>query len=145
MNLIETRAQGTLMRGIIAFLTAPIPAAIVQAVVVAIWPKPERGGVFEHPSSMFLVLCLIFYVLQALLGVPLAAVIGRQRRPTPTSYALGGIAITSPILLIVGWTFIQQNLSTYQAIYNVMYFTAAGASIGMIAWFFRRPGHNSPV
>ena len=133
------------MRRIFTFLTAPIPAAIVQAVVVAIWPKPERGGVFEHPASMFIALCLIFYVLQAVLGVPVAAVIRWKRRTTLATYAWGGIAITSPILLIVGWQFIRQDLSAYQAIYNLMYFTAAGASIGLVTWLFLRPRRDDPI
>lgn len=60
---------GHMLRSIGAFVVAPFPAALFQAIVVAIWPK-QGQGVFENPPSMFVALCLYFYIFGLLLGLP---------------------------------------------------------------------------
>ncbi len=46
-----------MLRTLGAFFVAPFPVALVQSVVVGLWPKPGQG-IFANPASMFVAVCL---------------------------------------------------------------------------------------
>lgn len=94
---------------------------------------------------MLVAMCIIFYVLQILVGIPVAVTLSKRNYTNLKSYALSGSAMTFPILLIVAWTFARQGLSAYAACYNVIYFMASGASIGAVFWLLRKPGRSKSI
>lgn len=94
---------------------------------------------------MLVAMCIIFYLLQILVGIPVAVALKKRNCTNLKSYALSGLAMTFPILLIVAWTFVKQGLSAYAACYNVLYFMASGASIGAVFWLLRKPGSSKSI
>lgn len=131
----QASKKGRQMRSIFGFLLAPFPTATVTAITVAVWPKLDRGGVFAHPESMFILICLVFYMLQAVFGT-IGVIILRQRMiVSPRSYiGLGVLAITLPVSLIVLWGAIHKSLSAYAVFYDLLLFAVGGAGAGLIFW-----------
>lgn len=122
----------TIARSALAVFLAPFPAACFQATVVAIWPK-EGMGVFEHPSSMFVVIYLTFYAIGLVIGAPLFWLL-RKRRPFSLSHyaLLGGVTILLPISVALIAMGTQGHLSTYMAVYNIAFFAFGGAAAGSV-------------
>jgi hypothetical protein len=75
-------------RTLSAFLIAPFPVALIQSAVVGLWPKAGEG-VFEHPVSMFVAICLYFYVVGMVLGLPAWLVMRRRSATLRTHVAIG--------------------------------------------------------
>ncbi len=89
-------------RVVLGFLAAPLPAAFFQATVVGIWPKIGKG-VFEHPASMFVVVCLYFYLVELLLALPLYLWLRKRTRQYPVAYGLvGALLVLTPVAIGVG-------------------------------------------
>ena len=122
-------------RLILAFLLAPFPVAIFQAIVVGIWPKPGQG-VFDHPPSMFVAMLLYFYLAGAVLGT-LLALLGRVRsHPTATRYSLVGLfAGGLPVAVALASLASRGQFTAYTAMYDMMLFAGGGA---ITALTFRR-------
>ena len=124
-----------------AFVVAPFPVALLQSVAVGVWPKPG-SGVFEHPASMFVVMCLYFYAVGLLLGVP-GWLLVRRRSPGLKAYALLGLA--DALLPAAAGLAVAASLgevSAYIVVYNIMLFGLGGAAAGALFWRFvvrRRP------
>jgi hypothetical protein len=123
-----------------AFLLAPVPAALIQSVVVAIWPK-KGMGVFAHPASTFVAMCLLFYVFEIVLALPVYLAL-RKRLPLGVlAYAVAGALVTLvPIsvgLLIVA---ARGHLSAYELIYNVGFFGFGGVLAGIVFGRVTMPG-----
>lgn len=121
-----------------AILVAPFPVALVQSVVVGIWPKPGRG-VFENPPSMFLALCLYFYLAAMLLGGP-AWLILRKRLPAgPRPYAIMGAVIGfAPVGTGLALMSFQGRPPTlYLLMYDLLLLGVGGAVAGLVFWWIR--------
>jgi len=118
----------------VAFLLAPLPAAFIQSVVVAVWPK-KGMGVFEHPASMFVAMCLLFYVFELVLALPLYLAVRKRPRRGILSYGVAGaVIILLPIvvgLVVVG---MRGQLSAYELIYNLVLFGLGGFLAGALFW-----------
>ncbi|WBY09225.1 hypothetical protein PIB19_07775 [Sphingomonas sp. 7/4-4] len=128
-----------------AFLLAPIPAAFFQATVVAIWPK-EGTGLYEHPLSMFVAICLVFYTFGLLLGLPLLWFLKERRMPSLRGYALGGAIITLlPTAVHLGWIAFLGGLTPYIAIYHIAFFGVGGAAAGAIFYVIAQRGSRRKV
>ena len=48
-----------MLRFILAFLLAPFPAALLQAILVALWPISDAIGIYRHPLSWFAATCIV--------------------------------------------------------------------------------------
>lgn len=129
-------------RRLLAFLVAPYPAALIQSLVVAAWPKPGKG-VFEHPASMFVAICLLFYFFGLILGIPLHFAALKRRSPTLGAYCLAGMAIVLvPVLLALGWTAAKGQVSAWILTYNIAFFAIGGLLAGALFWRVARPGQD---
>lgn len=134
------------MRRFRSFMVAPFPAALIQAIVVGIWPKPGTG-VFEHPASMFVVVCLYFYLFGLLLGTPASMLLKKRYPQGPTAYSLAGlVAGLLPVGLVLAWSAGQEWASTYIVVYNLLFFGLGGMSAGWLYWkLYDRKPDNQPL
>ena len=123
-------------RVLTAFLVAPFPAAAIQSVVVAIWPKPGMG-VFEHPASMFVAICLLFYLVEVVLALPLYLATRRRDPQSMVGYGLTGMALVLiPIVLALAAAGAGSGLSAYALIFNLAFFALGGFLAGVVFWRF---------
>lgn len=121
-------------RILLAFLVAPFPAAFIQSVVVALWPK-EGMGVFEHPLSMFVAICLLFYLIEIVLALPLYLAVRKRGPHTMISYAVSGTVLALlPIIIALGVSVASGELSTYAVAYNLAFFALGGSLAGVVFW-----------
>jgi hypothetical protein len=130
---------GMTLRKIFAFLVAPLPAALIQSIVVAIWPK-EGQGVFEHPASMFVAMCLLLYMFNIVLGMPAYLALRKKGLTSARAYSLAGmIVVFVPIACALGVVAMRQQGSLYVFVYNIVLFILAGLSSGFVFWAVSRP------
>jgi hypothetical protein len=121
-------------RIVLGFLVAPFPAAIIQSVVVAMWPK-EGMGVFEHPLSMFVAMCLLFYLIELVLGLPLYFAVRKRLPRKMSTYALAGaLMVLLPIIAGLVASFTRGELSSYAVAYNLAFFALGGFLAGALFW-----------
>ena len=122
------------MRRLWAFLMAPFPAALIQAIVVGVWPKAGKG-VFEHPASMFVVVCLYFYLFGLLLGLPVSILLKKRSLQDSKAYLLAGlVAGLLPVAVALAWSAGHDWASTYIVTYNLLFFGLGGVSAGWLYW-----------
>ena len=122
----------------VAFLLAPFPAAFIQSLVVAVWPK-KGMGVFEHPASMFVVMCLFFYILELALALPLYLATGKRLPGGAVSYGIAGaVIILLPIVAGLGVLAARGHLTGYELIYNLGLFGLGGFLAGVVFWRLTR-------
>jgi len=108
---------------------------MIQAIFVALWPKIDRGGVFAHPAAMFVLICLLFYMLQATIGAGCIMFMRRRILISLRSYVFAGlIAMALPVTFVVLLAASRGQLSPYATIYNVAFFTLGGALAGLVFW-----------
>jgi hypothetical protein len=133
-----------MLRVVLAFLIAPLPAAFIQSAVVALWPK-NGMGVFQHPLSMFFAICLLFYAFGLILGIPLLLLAGKRNVRSLGGYALGGLTtILLPIALALGVTILRGTATAYLLGYALTYFAVGGALAGATFWLVARPDRSRP-
>jgi uncharacterized membrane protein len=126
-----------------AFLASALPGALIQAIIVAAWPKPGKG-IFAHPASMFVAACLAIYVFEILFGAPALLLLRRAGRGDLRSHALAGLgAILIPVLLALVWSSRVTRMSLYVWLYDLTYSSVAGLLAGMVFWCIARPDRRS--
>jgi hypothetical protein len=124
-----------MLRKIGGFLLAPFPAGLFQSIVVALWHKPGRG-VFEHPLSMFAVICLYFWLFSLLLGLPAWAIVRKHRSVTLGTFLLIGLLVgLVPICVPLAVLVARSQASAYIVAYNVLLFALGGMTAGALYWF----------
>lgn len=134
-----------MLRYAAAFLASAVPGAAIQAVVVALWPKPGMG-IFAHPASMFVAVCLIIYAFEAVFGGPALLLLRRHERIDPKAYALAGLGtIMVPVLLTLVWATTVAPVSLYAYLYNLLYFSVTGLLAGTVFWCIARPDRRAPL
>jgi glucose dehydrogenase len=122
-----------MLRTLAAFFIAPFPVALFQAAVVTLWPK-AGGGVFAHPVSMFAAVCLYFYIVGLLLGLP-AWLFIRRRSAALRAYAmLGLVTALIPVAAALVATAISGRGSAYIILYNLTLFGVGGMLAGALFW-----------
>lgn len=134
-----------MFRSALAFLVSPFPAALVQSIVVASWPK-KGMGVFENPPSMFVAVCIYFYFFGLLIGAP-ASMVMRRRKPVDLrAYAIIGLIVgLLPVCAALGWMIIRTGASTYVVAYNLLFFGLGGMAAGLCFWMIvRRSRQKAP-
>lgn len=125
-----------MFRSFAVLIIAPFPVALVQAMVVSLWPKIGRGGVFEHPSSMFVAMNLYFYIFGLLFGFPAWLVLRRRSASLIALALLGAFVGLAPIGLALVVTALRGQASLYVVIYNLMLFGLGGVVAGAVFWRF---------
>lgn len=130
--------EGRLPRTLGAAIVAPFPAALFQAVVVGIWPKLGQG-IHENPSSMFVAICLYFYVSGLIIGVPTWFAWRKRDQLRARSFAILGAAIGLAPMGIVNWVLAFQNVpdATYVIVYTTTLFGIGGLVAGLLFWRLR--------
>lgn len=132
-----------MLRTILTFLAAPVPGALIQSAVVALWPKPGMG-VFHHPMSMFVAICLFVYAFALIFGVPAGILLHRRGYVGLRAYALAGTGVVlTPVFLALLWTIWRGSVSLSVAAYNLGYFGLTGLLAGAIFWAIVRPDRSA--
>lgn len=129
-------------RLILAFLLAPFPAALMQAILVALWPLRGGPAIYQHPASMFASMCLLDYALGLVLGVPLYLALRRRSANRLRFYALAGMLIgLVPMAL---WLLAVSRLPTpvgadVRAAEAALRLAIGGLLTGATFWLLARP------
>lgn len=132
-----------MLRTMLAFLAAPVPGALIQSAAVALRPKPGMG-VFDHPLSMFVAICLFVYAAGLALGLPAGMVLQRRELTGLRAHALAGTGVVlTPVLLALLWTIWRGSVSLYVAAYNLGYFGLTGLLAGAVFWAIARPDRRA--
>jgi hypothetical protein len=133
------------MRFFLAFLLAPFPAALIQAVIVAIWPGPGPG-VYQHPASMFAAICLLLYVLALVLGVPTFLVLRRRDPVSLRTHAFTGtLMVLIPTALLMGFGLATERIPARLAGTTVLQLTFLGLLSGVTFWLILRPDRRAAL
>lgn len=122
-----------MVRSLAAFFIAPFPVALFQGAVVALWPK-AAAGIFAHPASMFVAVCLYFYIVGVLLGLPGWLFIRRRSAALGTYAMLGLVAALLPVAAALVAVAISGRGSAYIFIYDLALFGIGGMLAGALFW-----------
>ena len=134
-----------MLRNIYAFILAPFPAAWLEAIEVAIWPRPGQG-VFEHPASMFVTICLSFYGFGLVFGIPSLLWLRRQSPGSLRAYAFAGaLAALIGIGLLAGWVVANGQAFTLGAVFGMLKFALLGLLTGTVYWLIARPDRRAAI
>jgi len=132
-----------MLRFVLAFLLAPLPAALLHAILVALWPRPGLG-IYQHPVSMFATMCLFHYALGLLLGLPLYLALRRRIANRLRAYALGGLLIVLvPMAIGIGWSLAHVRVPFWSAAYSFLRFGTGGLLTGAAFWLVLRPDRRA--
>ncbi|QQN64341.1 hypothetical protein JIR23_00500 [Bradyrhizobium diazoefficiens] len=120
------------MRIIVAFLVAPILPALPPTWFLHA-NDPNRMAI-----SGFIVVCGLFYLLQAVIGIPAYIFAGSKRRYVWFYLLLGllGMAVSSIAVTVV---FSTGKNGITEALLTAAYLGGLGAGIGLIFWLIARP------
>ncbi|WEK41718.1 MAG: hypothetical protein P0Y64_09825 [Candidatus Sphingomonas colombiensis] len=99
-------------------------------------------GIFEHPSSMFVALCLIFYFFGLMVGAPLWLLVIRRQLATWPRYAFYGSVVTAPLVVSCIWVGFHGKLALFAIVYDTLLFGVGGAVAGATYWLVRRPDQS---
>jgi hypothetical protein len=126
------------MRTVAAFLVAPLLPAFAPA-----WSLhanyPNRTAI-----SAFIFICILFYLLQAVIGIP-AYVLARAKRRHVWFYLLLGSFGMPVAFITVIVVFPTTKISIAETLLQVIYFGALGAGIGLMFWLIARPDKSAAL
>lgn len=84
---------------------------------------------------MFVLMCLLFYVLQATTGAAGAIYLRRRGLVSLAHWVWTGlITLALPFDLVVLWGASDSQPSLWAIVYNIALFTAGGAVAGLVFW-----------
>ena len=126
------------MRTVVAFLVAPLLPALAPAWFLHA-NYPNRTAI-----SGFIVVCGLFYLLQAVVGIPAYFLARTKRRYIWFYLLLGffGMAVASVAVTVV---FSTTNTSIAETLLQVTYFGALGGGIGLMFWLIARPDKSAAI
>jgi hypothetical protein len=122
-----------MVRAVFAFIVAPFPIALTQAIVVALWPKVGKG-VFEHPSSMFIAMALYFYIFGLLLGVPAWLIVRKRSTSVKIFIYIGSLVALVPVGAALAMMMIRGQGTAYVVSYTLALFALGGTAAGGLFW-----------
>lgn len=126
------------MRTVAAFLVAPILPALAPAWFLHA-NYPNRTAI-----SGFIVVCVLFYLLQAVVGIP-AYILARAKRRHIWFYLLLGCIGMAVGFIAVEVVFSTTKTSIAETLLRVIYFGALGAGIGLVFWLIARPDKSAAL
>jgi hypothetical protein len=124
------------MRTVAAFLAAPVLPALAPAWFLHA-NYPNRTAI-----SGFIVVCGLFYLLQAVVGIP-AYILARAKRRYIWFYLLLGFFGMAVGFIAVTIVFSTTKTSIPEAPLQIAYFGALGAGIGLVFWLIARPDKSA--
>ena len=111
--------------------------------MIAAWVVHLNGT--YTPLSFFVFVCLVFYALQAIIGIPAYIFMSRKNLHRAWIYMLlGGFGAALPLLLLFIWRHSERGFAI--ADYVVLYYPALlGTGTGLMFWALARPDkrHNA--
>src|SRR3569833_1627498 len=126
---------GRILRGLLAYLVAPFPAAIFQSLIVALQSKAGGAAIYAHPLSLFVAVCLFFFAFGLVLAVPLVLAFRRLwpgRRAYVRAGALAGLLV--PVVAMFTVTVENATMSAFAALYILIFFGLGGYAAGALYW-----------
>jgi hypothetical protein len=124
------------VRTVTAFLAAPILPALPPAWFLHL-NYPNRTAI-----SGFIVICGLFYLLQALIGIP-AYILARAKRRYIWFYLLLGFLGMPVAFIAVIVVFSTTKINIAEILVQIAYFGALGAGIGLVFWLIARPDKSA--
>jgi hypothetical protein len=125
-------------RTLVAFLVAPILPSLVPAWYLHT-NNPDRTAI-----SGFIFVCSLFYLLQAVVGIP-AYILARAKRSYIWFYLLLGFFGMAVVSIAVTGVFSATKTSIAETLLQVTYFGALGAGIGLVFWLIARPDKSAAL
>jgi len=130
--------MSSIMRSILAFLFAPIPAAIVLPLI-----SPSRM-LWERPATMLFSVYAVLLVMQFVLGFPLRLVFARDERASFKVHTLiGTVMYAIPVTGLAIWAASQSGSQGLRLFEGPLAFSAAGAVTGALYWLFAGIGTSA--
>jgi hypothetical protein len=126
------------MRTVAAFLVAPVLPALPPAWFLHA-SNPDRMAI-----SGFIFICGLFYLLQAVVGIP-AYILARAKRHHIWFYLLLGFFGMAVVFIAVTVVFSTTKTSIAETLLEVTYFGALGAGIGLVFWLIARPDKSAAL
>jgi hypothetical protein len=125
-------------RTLVAFLVAPILPALAPAWFLHA-NYPNRMAI-----SGFIVVCSLFYLLQAVVGIPAYFLARAKRRYIWFYLLLGFVGMAVASVAIIG-VFSKTKTSIPEILLQFVYFGALGAGIGLVFWLIARPDKSAAI
>jgi len=121
------------MRFLVAFLAAPMLPALVPA-----WASYANRT--YDPLAAFVFFCGLFYLLQAVVGIPGYKLFNRTGKHSSWAYAALGFCGTAlPFLLLSLYRKPQEGYDLASLLYATCYPGLLGAGTGLMFWVVARP------
>lgn len=126
------------MKEIGKFLLSPLPAAVAAGCVSA------ATGAFPRPLSIIIFFCLLLYVAQLVLGIPIRLLLMRWNFTSVASHAVGGFAMTViPTAPYALWAMGQQGYAISFVATFIWLMGCYGALTGFCYWLLARPDRRA--
>ena len=125
-------------RTLVAFLVAPILPALAPAWFLHA-NYPDRTAI-----SGFIFVCCLFYLLQAVGGIPAYFWARTKRRYIWFYLSLGFLGMAVVSVAVIG-VFSTTKTSIIEILLQVTYFGALGAGTGLIFWLIARPDKSAAM
>jgi len=120
-------------RLLLAFLSAPLVPAVIQATI---------GESQYHPGAVFVAAMAIIYVLQLVVGIPGYILLHRSGRHALPPYALFGFCVglcAGAALVLFAWLYSRFDIGIVRALFGVAYWAVLGVATTASFWFVARP------
>jgi hypothetical protein len=124
------------MRTVVAFLVAPLLPTLAPAWFLHA-NYPNRTAI-----SGFIFVCGLFYILQAIVGIP-AYILARTKRRYIWFYLVLGFFGMAAVSIAVTVVFSTTKIDIAETLLQVTYFGALGAGIGLMFWLIARPDKST--
>jgi hypothetical protein len=125
-------------RTLVAFLVAPILPSLVPAWYLHT-NNPDRTAI-----SGFIFVCSLFYLLQAVVGIPAYFFARAKRRYIWFYLLLGFFGMAVPSIVVIG-VFSTTKMGIAETLFLATYLGALGAGIGLVFWLVARPDKRAPL
>lgn len=123
-------------RTLVAFLIAPILPALAPAWFLHA-NYPDRTAI-----SGFIFVCGLFYLLQAVVGIP-AYILAQAKRRYIWFYLLLGFFGMVAAFMAVTVVFSTTKTGIAETLLQITYFGVLGAGIGLVFWLVARPDKST--
>jgi hypothetical protein len=126
--------QIMLMKRLLEFLLAPIPAAMIGGLI--------SWGTGAHPRGLSIAIfyLLQLYALQLIFGLAIYAMLRRTGRHTLAAFASGGLLMTAVVAVpYLAWANTLPDKSAAHSAAVLAIWLALGAITGATGWLLQRP------
>jgi hypothetical protein len=118
-------------RTLVAFLAAPILSSLLPAWFLHLH-HPEKTAI-----SGLVVVCCLFYLIQAAIGIPAYFLAPIRRRYVWYFLVIGFLAFSALYIAVIVFT--KTKIQIADGLFQTVYFGVSGAAIGLVFWLIARP------